>query len=250
MIVHDIFDEQKVIPFYGTQSDLEALEDLVSNCLKVLRGATNVREMVLETWLTIDYAIRQFLLSGFEVARFCTEEFNLRHELLPREFSRLLELLELTVQFNANLSLDDEAGKPDKGGGFKASLEFWQFVMEHSPDLLERIKQVHRRYVKAKNPEISAESIDAGSFFIGESRPEIARMKLEWRRVANNLNNGWFKKAKQLNKARNIAAHTLRSEKITDALGLAGPNIVGQTKDKCFQILRTLLGVRKEAIHE
>jgi hypothetical protein len=250
LIVHDIFDEQRNIPFYGTQSDLEALEALVSNCLKVLRDAERVREMVLETWLTVDYAIRQFLLSGFEVSRFSTEEFDLRRELLPRDFSRLLELLELTVRFNADLPLDAEPAKPDKVGGFRASAEFWRFVEDHSPGLLPSIEQVRRQYVRAKNPEIPAESIEAGAFFIDEAKPEIATMKLEWRRVASNLDDAWFKKAKQLNRARNFAAHSFRPEKVTEALGLAGPNTVSQTRDKCFEILRSLLGVREEAIRD
>jgi len=248
--VSHIFDEQRIIPFYGTESELEALEALVSNCLAVLRCATSTREMVLETWLTVDYAIRQLLLSGFEVSRFCAEDFDLQYMLLPQGFERLLKLLESTIRFNASIPLADEAARPDKYGGFRASMEFWRFVKEHSPELVEQIEQVRRQYVRAKNPDIPGDFIYAGSFFIHESKPENTRMSLDWREVASGLNEAWFKDARQLNKARNFAAHLFRPEKISSAFGLEGPNNVVQTRDKCFDILRTLLGVKEEAIRE
>lgn len=245
-----IFDEQRNVPFYGTKRDLEVLTTLVSNCLKVLDGAKRVRKMVLETWLTVDYAIRQFLLSGFELSRFCDDGFDLQYKLLPREFSSLLELLKSTVQFNANFPLEPEPSKSDRAGGFMSSGEFWRFVEDRSPELLERIDELTRQYVLAKNTDMPADVVAAGSFFFSEPEPQITMMNLEWRRVACALDEEWFRSAEQLNRARNKAAHSFRSEDVSRELGLAGPDIVALTMEKCLQIIRTLLGVREGMARE
>lgn len=246
----EIFDEQRNVPFYGTERDIETLTTLISNCMKVLDEAKRVREMVLETWLTVDYAIRQFLLYGFELSRFCDEGFDLQYKLLPRDFSSLLGLLEFTVRFNANPPAEPDPPEPDKAGGFKASFEFWSFVKDHSPELFERIEEVRRQYVHAKNTDMTASVIAAGSFFFGQPKSQITRMNLEWRKVACALDEEWFRSAKQLNRARNRAAHSFCPEEVSHELGLAGPEIIALTRDKCFQIIQTLLGVKAGMVRE
>ena len=75
-----IWDEDREdVLFYGNVYDLEELRSLLDNCLEVLKTSGSAREMVLETWLALDFAIRQFLLAGFDLSRFCDEEFDLKY---------------------------------------------------------------------------------------------------------------------------------------------------------------------------
>jgi hypothetical protein len=183
----EIFDEHRTVLFFGTERDLEDLTGLVQNCLTVLREATKLREMVIETWLAVDYSVRMFLLSGFELGRFCDEGFDLQYKLLPRDFGALLGLLEYSVKFNAALPLDPEPAKPDKVGGFTASTEFWRFVRERFPELREHIKEVERQYSVAKNPGCFSSDTDLSNVFFFKTTdfsPRIERMKLEWRQAA------------------------------------------------------------------
>jgi hypothetical protein len=241
------FDDERDVPFFGSERDAQQLEALVSNCLSVLREAKRVREMVLETWLTVDYAVRGFLLAGFELARFCDDGFDLRYKLLPREFSGLLNLLEFTIRFNSALPTEPDPLKPDTTGGFTSSLEYWRFVEEHFPDLRARMEEARRQYIIAKNPELSSTDLHSGAFFIPNSKPAITRIGRGWLQVAAALDDGWFKLARQLNDARNVAAHSFRQEEIGKRLGLTGPSLLPQTREKCLHLLSTLLAVRIEA---
>jgi len=72
------------IIFFGNVHDLTDLHAVFTHCIEILNTSKSPREMVLETWLTLDFALRQFLLSGFELTRFCDEDFDLRYVLLPK----------------------------------------------------------------------------------------------------------------------------------------------------------------------
>lgn len=248
--MHEVFDEQRNVPFFGSERDLDDLTVLVQNCLRVLREATSLREMVLETWLTVDYAVRMFLLSGFELSRFWDQDFDLQYKLLPRDFGGLIGLLEYVVRFNAALPLDPEPAKADKVAGFRASEEFWRFVRDRFPELIERIKEVERQYRVATNTELifGEDHLNLSALLGAPDR--IDRMRPEWQRVARALGSDWFTCAKQLNKARNLATHSHRTEEIAKALGVSGPNAAALTKKNCFQLLQVLLGISDEALGE
>ncbi|TAM45863.1 MAG: hypothetical protein EPN53_14315 [Acidobacteria bacterium] len=234
-----IHDEEGNVPFFGTRGELDALSDLVTNCLKVLREASRPREMVLETWLTVDYAVRQFLLSGFELSRFCSQSFDLRYRLLPRQFPNLLRLLRVTVEFNVALP-----PAPPDTAGFRANHEFWRFVNDRAPELPQRIKEVELEYVRSKSPDMSASPTVKAPPDLSTNEPMVARLKPEWVEVAKALDQRWFALAEQLNRARNVAVHSFRSEDIGREFGLAGPRVVTLTREKCLEILQTLLAIK------
>jgi hypothetical protein len=247
--MNDIFDEQRNIPFFGSSRDLEELTALVENCLNILREASSIRQMVLETWLIVDYAVRQFLLAGFELKRFCDNDFDLQYKLLPREFSALIELLEYTIKFNNKLPTESETKKVDRDrvGGFTASYEFLKFVRDRYPELLGRINEVQQDYIATQNPDPSRSEgfVSLPGIYPYEER-KVTRMRPEWRKVACALDDNWFALARQLNKARNIAAHSFRTEETAQAFGLVGPNVLTLAKDKCLSIITILLGLKEE----
>jgi hypothetical protein len=62
--------------------------------VKLLVKANNPREMILETWHILDYAVRDLTMRGLGLDKFCSDEFDLRYELFP-EFRKLLQLLRI-----------------------------------------------------------------------------------------------------------------------------------------------------------
>ncbi|MBL7125500.1 MAG: hypothetical protein ISS51_05355 [Dehalococcoidales bacterium] len=206
--------------------------------------------MVLETWLTVDFAVRQFLLAGFELVRFCDEGFDLRYSLLPSSFMALLRLFKDAVKHNSKFSLEPDPPHPDKIGGFRASYQFWSFIRDKHKSLLDKIKEVSREYILEMNPELRDHILEEGktAFFLtnslDESKSTAKKMNLEWRKVASKFDKSWFELAEQLNNARNIAAHAVDADKIGRQFGLTGGNLSELIRDKCRSILSILLSVR------
>ena len=74
--------------FYGSSLRLKELVKLAEKCIKEVEGSINVRLIVLETWLFIDFCIRELLMSGLDLNRANTDAFDLRYHILPNSFRR------------------------------------------------------------------------------------------------------------------------------------------------------------------
>ena len=254
----DIWDEANIenLPFYGSANDLNNLSLVVARCLENISASTSPRAIVLETWLAVDFTVRQFLLAGFGLVRFCDEDFDVRYRLLPSSFSGLLKLFKDVVEYNSKFSLEPDPPRPDKTGGFRASHQFWSFIKDKHKPLLDKIQEVQREYIREMNPEPTEEERIAyyatvSPISLDGPKTNIEKMNLEWRKVASKLNKPWFKSAEQLNKARNIAAHNVDADKIGLKLGISvnSGNKTNRIRKKCSSLLSTLLAVninRKE----
>ena len=228
------------IIFFGNVYDLTALHNLLTNCIEILNKSTSPREMVLETWLTLDFALRQFLLSGFELTRFCDEDFDLGYVLLPNSFSGLIVLFEKTIKYNSKFPLEPVTSTTDKTGGFKSSYEFWNYIKDKYPELYSKIGEVTEEY----RTEKSRLSMLTNKPLTMEIKPKIERMNLGWREIASKFGSPWIRKAKQLNRARNKATHSYDVNDIGLAFGLRGANLTEKIRKKCLSLLNVLLGVR------
>lgn len=248
-----IWDEDRDdVLFFGNVYDLEELHSLLDHCLEVLKKSGSVREMVLETWLALDFAIRQFLLAGFELSKFCDEDFDLKYKLLPNNFRDLLRLFQNTVKYNSKFSLEPDPVRSDDIGGFRSSYSFLKYVKEKHSELFDNIIEVEKEYVLYKHPELKASNYhrEMAAFFsiesieISKPKRPLEKMDLSWRKTASKFDESWFAMAEQLNNARNVAAHSINIEKIGIRFGLHGPNIQEDIRSKCVSILSILLAVK------
>lgn len=243
-----IWDVEKAeeIPFFGNAQQLDELTELTEYCIKRLRESTSAREIVLETWLTVDFAMRQFLISGFELFRFCDDDFDLRYMLLPNSFRELLKLFKDTKEYYKNYPSEPDKDFVDKVGGFRSSCQFWDYIIRNHQEFYKRLVEISDEYRCKMNPEIS-EDLSRKTIIFGDSlvRPEgpPERLSSGWRKVADRLDVNWIKLAENLNNARNAAAHSPDIEKIGSRFGLKGENIIELIRDRCRTILKTLLGV-------
>lgn len=246
-----IWDEERAeeIPFFGNAQQLDELTKLTNYCIERLRESKSAREIVLETWLTVDFAMRQFLISGFELFRFCDEEFDLRYMILPNSFREMLKLFKDTKEYYKKYPIEPEKDFVDKVGGFRSSYQFWKYIRESHPEFYEKLDEITDEYRCKMNPDLR-ENILSHTIIFGDSlvRPEGPPEKLSsgWRKVADRLDDKWIELAENLNKARNAAAHSPNIEKIGSCFGLKGENITELIRERCRTILKTLLGVSIE----
>lgn len=248
-----IWDEDREdVLFFGNVYDLEELHSCLDHCLELLNKSQSPREMVLETWLALDFNIRQFLLSGFELSKFCDEDFDLKYMLLPNSFRALLTLFKDTIRYNSKFSLKPEKVSTDETGGLRASYSFWKYIKDKHGKLFDEIIEVQKEYVLYKHPELR-EYADKGYevaifssdvFDISKPKRPLEKMNLNWRKIASRFDESWFGLAEQINDARNKAAHSIDVEKIGACFGLSGPNIIEAIRSKCLTILNVLLAVK------
>lgn len=243
-----IWDEKREdVLFYGNVYDLEELHSVLDNCHDVLRKSKSGREMVMETWLSLDFSIRQFLLSGFDLSRFCDEDFDLKYMLLPTTFSALLRLFQRTIKYNSKFCVPDQPSH-DEVESVKGSISLWKYMKEKHEDLFEKIIEFQKEYNAYKHPELKGTNylMIMKPIKLVRRRP-LEKMNQGWRCTACKFDESWFKKAEQLNYARNEAAHSVDAAKIGARFGLSQPNMLEKIRVKCLEILNVLLAVKTDA---
>ncbi|GAH88350.1 unnamed protein product, partial [marine sediment metagenome] len=73
-------------PLYTTQEGFLIFEDLVKESKTTIDNNDNPRIIVIQTWLIIDFSIREILITGLGLSRFIVDDLDLRDYLLPRGF--------------------------------------------------------------------------------------------------------------------------------------------------------------------
>ena len=234
-------------PHYGSVIDFMELEKLATLWTNSVKVATSSRQIVLETWLLLDYFVRHLLAGAFDLNRFSTEEFDLRYELLPQSFDRCLTLLENI--YNEHLKVAEE--KPTSS--LRTSIGFWEYLRRNHSDLEEKLLHADKAYIKEKfgyDREAELEknilSVNATPIFTLSSR-STSRVSAAWMEAASKLNASWFKSAKRLNKARNKAAHTTDNERILQELGIKGKDTFNKVRKECEFVIERLMGIVKAA---
>jgi hypothetical protein len=246
----DIWDKSAATPFWGRIEQLEELSKLVSCCVQTVTESKSTREMVLETWLVLDYAVRDLIVSGYDLYRFCQEDFDLRYILLPRSFVGLLRLLQETASCQS--SLPEEPCSPkrhDYPPYIRSSYGFFKYLMENHSEISERLKAIEAQYFAIRHPELAEQIGEGVQFFCApkERGAERQRLPSGWLEVVRTLGDDWFSLARRLNRARNKAAHSHDPSAIAKAFGIAGPQTVEMVRAECLQLLRGLLGITLNA---
>ena len=240
--VEDIWDESASVPFWGRVEQLQKLSDLVRRSVETVTESESPREMVLETWLVLDYAVRDLLVSGYGLYKFCQEDFDLRYILLSKSFESLLHLLKETIHYQSGVS--QEASPSDDCPPYiRSSFSFLKYLAQNHAEIAETLTKIEAEYFAERHPEL-AEQIKQGVQFYHMRREEgTEALPSGWLEVVSNLGDDWFRLAKRLNKARNKAAHSHDASAIAKAFGIAGPQAVDMVRAECLQLLKNLLGI-------
>lgn len=244
----DLWDDNHLPPFYGTPKQLKELGEVVCKCIDNCKASSNIREIVLETWITIDFAIRQLLLSGFNLTRFSDQELDIGYLIFPNSFKELVNILKKIRKYCTENRSEPIREKVDKSGGFTTSIAFWKFVKEKDPELSQRIVQITNEYNRKMSPGLSE---NERAYYIQESQlpfdatnQPIKEFSRDWKEVICKLDDNWFDMIDRLNEARNIAAHNYDAKQIARRFGKTEPDLVDKVRSECFSLLEDLFNVK------
>jgi len=213
--------------FFGTLKDWERFEAQAKACVELVNSSTSIRLIVLETWLFVDYVVRELLMSGLQLERVDNENFDLRNVLLPRGFSECIRLLQKLRDVNQDLP--EEPERP-----LTARSRKWVHFNQFDPGLTERIAAAESSY---------RETFGLGPRPLVVNQPVYRSVPNGWLEVASRVDESWVGRAKKLNSARNLAAHSREESNIAAKLALRGLEILKSVRVECLGLIEHLTGV-------
>lgn len=228
--------------FYGSTRKLEELIILASKHIEEIEQTDNVRLIVLETWLFVDYCIRELLMSGMELSRFNIESYDLRFKLLPKSFMECINIIVRLKEVHSDLPRDPD----DKA--IKLPAVFLFFIKKNYPEFFNNFLEIEQEYYRQHATELvkkDPEKIIPPLQEDNSEQVEYSRISLGWLKAVSRIDDVWVKSAKKLNEARNYAAHSYDSEQILKRMGYSGNKAIDQVKNECKGLLNKLIGITK-----
>lgn len=221
-----IDQEKNLINSFPLLDYIEFIEQL-DKIIKYVEDSDNPRLIVLESWLIIDFSIRNLLKKGLEIERFCDEEFNL----LPQGFKDCINLLENFIYNQRKKELNPQR----KFSEIELPKAILSFVLENS-NIKKEILDFQESFLLSNNLPL-VPTIDLNN-------SEYRNVNENWLDSVKHLDKVWFQKANKLNKVRNLAAHSFDKEKIYKELGIKGSNQLEKLKEFCLTTLKLLMGLK------
>ena len=128
----------ELIEFYGA----------VEATILTIQRSKNPRIIILETWLLVDYALKQILVVGLNLQRFEESCF----QPLPFSFEARLKLL---FQFKA-----EQEKLPTKPVDYRLRfpMHFLAFCMEHYKEELQMITKIEYEFYERYSPKLNKET--------------------------------------------------------------------------------------------
>ena len=226
-------------PFMGGVNKWIEFLTFADKSFECIVSSENPREIVLESWLLVDYCVRNLILSAFDLSSVDISCFDARYDLLPQSHHSCLEILRklinsyvVTVSDQLEIVRTDEEYSP-----VHFNVQFFMYLSQHEEDLLNRLEELRKDFTSSNYPnQIIAPSM------VPRTNSEF-RLNSSWIAFTTNLRDDWFRKAKKLNGARNKAAHTHDHQPILEKLGITGPNSTDLTKKECLSLIEDLIGI-------
>ncbi len=233
---------------YSSHKTSDQLEDFLTKTIESIKKEKNPRLIVLETWLMLDFAIRQLIIWGIGADINCTENFDLRNELLPTSFKQCLDFLISFRDRQKSLSINPS----------RKCLElphtFWRYIykeVEHKDIVLKAIfdyqKKMNPNYIIPNAPCVQTlfpnSDYTKSLWTLNTTPPEFRTVDDRWLEVVSYLDSKWVKKVNQINNARNKAAHFYNQKEIFKCFGINGFNQIEVLKKKCLESISFLLKI-------
>lgn len=224
--------------FYGSPLKLIELVKLAEKCIEEIKCSNNVRIIILEAWLFIDFCIRELLMSGLDLNKINIDTCDLRSQLLPNSFRRCIELVEKLKKTHSVLPQDPHVN-------VKVPIDFFSFVNKNYPDFFHQLHDIEEEYYAKHVPELATKKYNPLAVETIPEPVQYSRISKDWIKAVERMDQAWIKSAMRLNDARNYAAHSYNSKKILQRMGYSGTRAVADLKDECLKLLSNLIGVAK-----
>lgn len=189
----DLLDEMRAHAPGSTLFEQLEFCDHLEVVLNVIDASQNIREILLEAWLLIDYIVTYLLRDGLNLPECIENELKL----LPFSFEKKIELIKKLRKIEKGKLANQKDYTP-----YELHPEF-QKELKKDNELYQKFFALASRFEQKKSPK--------GAMVLMRNDFKRSRFVPEWwfQRV-DVLDNQWFKSCKQLNKARNIAAHNMK----------------------------------------
>ena len=80
-------------PLYSTQEGLKIYEKLLNETVDVISNSDNPRIIVIQTWIIIDFCIREIIITGLNLNDLEVNGFDPRYSLLPQRLDSCIEII-------------------------------------------------------------------------------------------------------------------------------------------------------------
>lgn len=223
----ELADPERLISGSFSHIDTFSFLEIVDSTIKRINNSENPRIIILETWLILDYTIREILRRGLDIKRFCDDSFDP----LPNGFRDCLNLLENFIKQqnskNKNPYLIYSEVQIPIG---------LQDLIYANKKLLKEILEYQFEFCYKNN--ISPLKM--------KNREDINFQNVDtfWLNSVKMLDSNWFKDANKINKVRNKAAHSIIEEDIFTMLGMKGEKKLDALKHYCNHSLKKLIGLK------
>jgi hypothetical protein len=232
------FDVEEEMPFLGTVDTVLDVFSSIESSINTIQKYDNPRLIVIETWLILDYIVRDLIISGLDLHKHCYDDFDLRYKLLPNGFRNCVELLEEIIKKQRSLE-NDPAPKRVSG-----PVDFWYYFKNNFRNKFDEFIKIEEKFLKSKYPK----------FFEEESHLKFAshlpvnkryRSVIEpWIKVVGCIDEEWLKNTKKINEVRNQAAHSFNPELIYKTLGINGNKQLEKLKKYCLGQIEQLIKIK------
>lgn len=232
-------------PLYTTLEGFEIYEKLVKETKDTIDNTDNPRIIIIQTWIIIDFCIKDILITGLHLSDFIVEDIvkdlDLIRSLLPQGFDKRIKLIKDIRETQKIL----KERSPDPRLGW--SFNFLNFIKEQDPHFHSKLLEYEQNYYKKYHPECVSKP---GKIFIPNPKYDIITHKKinyrsvdkGWLKSVEKITDGWINKAERINDVRNSAAHAFNYEIIYKKLGIKGNKKLLHLKSFCKNMLNELLG--------
>lgn len=217
---------------------IEEFEKVIYNCMSEIINSSNIRIIVLETWMMIEYYVRQALAVAFDIEKYECENLDPKYDLLPSSYKACIEMLEKLLQEQMKLK-----EPPVTEDNFTANVKLLLYYKKCYPDVLEKIIDIDYEYNLKEHPELFTSIKGSDGKYICNLAFETKEkyyQQTKFVKSYGHMNKEWFKGARKINNARNAAAHKYDLDMVFNELGFNGATAFDRSKEFCLDLIEKM----------
>lgn len=232
--------------FHGTVKEFKDFLNYADKCIETIQKSDNIRQIVLEAWLFIDYNVRQILISLIDSSKINMPEYDMRYSALPNSFERAVDLLFKIRKTNTQFESDPELER------ISYRTKFLFYIKKYHKRFYATLMKIEKKYYKKyfpyllkddKSLNLNKDIYNVNLTDSNDNLKRYSRVSELWLKETKGIDAKWVKMAKRLNSARNHATHSFDQNLIAQSLGFKGKNIIKHVKKDCIYMITKLTGI-------
>jgi len=222
-------------------AEIVEYHELIHYCLNSIHESETTRNIVLETWMLIEYHIRLALSEAFNLLQYDNDSLDSKYELLPSNFQTCLNILRKLLKNQRTLPI-----RPRGRSIIDMDQGLYKYFSENYPDIFNEVKKIETEYNKTLFPKhiLGDNYIGQPQYFLFQTYHDCYQ-NVSLVSHFSYMDDTWFDKAIRINNARNVAAHVFNPDKIYERLGINGSDKFALCKNYCLDLILDMCGIKK-----